>query len=635
MSPLATSPFYNYSSYRFPRLAHPLSPPDTDSELGATLQPTSVSASNLVELGVEFDQTASQLSQQTESSAAGFKRVSTLAYNKSNLHERQERSNLRTQSLVVIVPPENLSREHGQLGHTLSSGPRHRLSQGILMPLCSTMYGQLMAIVKEYNFPSTVGICLYLHVSDSGITVTPRISDESWQLLWGHILHGSTPALGAHGLPIVGRVEFDIDLSKARWYGSWIAASNRDSAEHVFLFRSLSTSHWRSDSKTSSPADQIEDEHQESPLSMSQTQMPISNVRRGPRKLSLVDRFDSFSIPSAPRPASQTDTLPIECLEVQIIPSLSPIMQADEPQTAKQGLEKKVNSWRASVSLVPNTLPSTSETTVEVGEVPMGVLLDNFSDAEDATSELNLDDFTWSVSSAGPPSNDLDSPLSSGRLSSIHIDRRLQESVYLTPLGGYLGPSNYLGDRADSSRPATPSTEITKSSYPPTPSTPPFVHRFHGGERACELYDHELYDHELYDHEHIGRHDTSDGTPWTHVWPYRYIQSHECEIPRLSAHTYGSKSACSYPYLNIYPSVYPYFDLYQAVSVVKVECLPSKCLTTRLQATYPFFDIYPTSYPHINIYFTASSMTGGAIEMPAVSQTTFLRLPLITQISIV
>jgi hypothetical protein len=141
MSRLTASPFHKPSPFEFPRPVHPISPPDTESDLGAPLQPTSVSTSNPVMFGVEFEQTASQLpAHAAESPAARFKRVSTLAYHNSGLREPRERLAHKTsKSLVVIIPPESFSREHGQLGHTLTSGPRNRLSHGILMPLFPTV----------------------------------------------------------------------------------------------------------------------------------------------------------------------------------------------------------------------------------------------------------------------------------------------------------------------------------------------------------------------------------------------------------------------------------------------------------------------------------------------------------------
>src|ERR1700685_106182 len=106
MSRLTASPFHKPPPFKFPRPLHPLSPPDTDSDPGAPMQPTSISGSNSMILGAEFDQTAPQLPAQAESPAARFKRVSTLTYHNSGLREPRERSTSKTsKSLVVIIPP--------------------------------------------------------------------------------------------------------------------------------------------------------------------------------------------------------------------------------------------------------------------------------------------------------------------------------------------------------------------------------------------------------------------------------------------------------------------------------------------------------------------------------------------------
>lgn len=138
MSRLTASPFHKPSPYEFPRAVHPVSPPDTDSELGAPMQSTSAPTVNPVMFGVEFDQPTQV--PQISPPAARLKRVSTLAYHNTGLREPRERSSQKTsKSLVVVIPPETFSREHGQLGHTLTLGPQSRLPHGILMPLFPTV----------------------------------------------------------------------------------------------------------------------------------------------------------------------------------------------------------------------------------------------------------------------------------------------------------------------------------------------------------------------------------------------------------------------------------------------------------------------------------------------------------------
>lgn len=134
MSRLTASPFHKPSPYDLPRPVHPLSPPETDSEAPGTFN------SRPMILGaVESDFTSSQLPNQ-ESPSAKFKRVSTLAYHNSAIRETRDRSIQRNfKSLVVVTPPEGITQQHGQLGHTLSSGPQAKVAQGILMPLFPTV----------------------------------------------------------------------------------------------------------------------------------------------------------------------------------------------------------------------------------------------------------------------------------------------------------------------------------------------------------------------------------------------------------------------------------------------------------------------------------------------------------------
>lgn len=69
-----------------------------------------------------------------------FRRVSTLAYHSSPLRDPRDRSSGRqSRWLITVIPPASLLQDHGPLGHTLTSGPTQRLSQGILMPLQPTV----------------------------------------------------------------------------------------------------------------------------------------------------------------------------------------------------------------------------------------------------------------------------------------------------------------------------------------------------------------------------------------------------------------------------------------------------------------------------------------------------------------
>lgn len=63
-----------------------------------------------------------------------------MVYINSGTRETRDRVvNRGLKWLVVVFPPASFSREHGQFGHTLSSGSIDRLSNGVLMPLYPTV----------------------------------------------------------------------------------------------------------------------------------------------------------------------------------------------------------------------------------------------------------------------------------------------------------------------------------------------------------------------------------------------------------------------------------------------------------------------------------------------------------------
>lgn len=351
------------------------------------------------------------------------------------------------------------------------------------------MYAQLTAIAREFNFPSVKGICLYLHMVDNGFTFTPRVSDESWQLLWSHLFESSSPITT---LPIGGRLEFDIDHRYARWWDAWMA--RREIVELPPGVSPSRTSHFRGESKTESKTEEVEEEDTQS------VQAPRV-VRRTPKKLSLVDRVETHSSRSS-RIASFRGNIPLSSprlaesrsferslaesdvgnstiqdapiTEVSTVKPLTPIPQADEPQSAKIDLENRVKSWRASASLVPTPLAATGQTSLEPANLPNTLPVIEIDD--DATSELNLDDFTWSVTSAGPPSDASRSPLGWTPVQSPHMDRRAEGSVALTPTtASSFGPQSYdvpWTPLSNASR--FPSPDLAQrmvDSAPPTPTT--------------------------------------------------------------------------------------------------------------------------------------------------------------------
>ena len=107
---------------------------------------------------------------------------------------------------------------------------------------------------------------------------------------------------------------------------------------------------------------------------------------------------------------------------------LPPVAQANEPTTAKQhDLNTLVRNWRAATPAV-------------LGPREEGTAKDTL---ESPDFELDLDDFHWSISSAGPawyPDND-----ESAYARSVNLEARLEGSVALTPsVATSFGPDDVI-----------------------------------------------------------------------------------------------------------------------------------------------------------------------------------------------
>jgi len=138
MSRFTSPPFQKSSPFDASRAPHPLSPPDTELEYPAQQARAMREAQRPSDLQVLKGERMDPNAAATESPGARFRRVSNMAYNASSIRDvRQPRSTMKW--LLVVSPPEFLSRQYGALGHTLSSGPSSRLTQGILMPLFPTV----------------------------------------------------------------------------------------------------------------------------------------------------------------------------------------------------------------------------------------------------------------------------------------------------------------------------------------------------------------------------------------------------------------------------------------------------------------------------------------------------------------
>ncbi|CAL1700668.1 unnamed protein product [Somion occarium] len=642
------------SLFEGPRFGQPLTPPDTDVDYSNHLH---ASGQTSMGLGIDVDPPPSHISPSaTEVPLNHQPRKPSVAYINSGLRESRERTIHRgLKWLVVVVPPPSFAQEHGHLGHTLSTGPTHRLSQGILMPLFPTMSSQLTAIAREFSFPSTAGLCLYLHTVQAGLSVTPRVSDESWSLLWSHLFDPRSPAPAPSQIPIGGRLEFDIDLRKARWYDSWLSIPRREMLDvpvSVSPSRPQTLSHFRGDSRTTFADDQGDDQLE----TISLMQQAKSRVNRHvPRKLSLLDRFDVASLRSGSKLNPRHHSPPSPTARSANLQALSPIVQEDSPLNNRSQLDQLVTSWRAASRTAPSPLAATDETSPPDSE---------------PSSEINLADYTWSISSVGPPEydDDLESIASWDRVPSVHLDRRMEGSVLLTPttvtslalwdvdwdyspvsnvdrlpspdIAGRMIedcpptpstctslalwdvdweyspvsnierlPSPDIAGRLIEDCPPTPSTCTSwgpPESYPPSPMTPYYVRSPDAGERMFDIDD---------DFPQM-----ANGGPWHFVWPYHASDSDDQDAlsndmsvyeteettPWAQVWPYNADRASQSAPCHVYTVEYPHFNLYPAV---RPQEHIVDAVTVHLNHGYPSVIIYPAVYPHFDIYGPAVQVT--------------------------
>jgi hypothetical protein len=444
------------------------------------------------------------------------------------------------------------------------------------------MYGQLTAIAREFNFPTITGLCLYLHFSDNGISTTPRLSDESWTSLWGHLFEAHAHPVGMQ-LPIVGRLEFDIDLIRARWYVPWLTSSQRERGERQVPSSSQapSTRHGRPDSRSTLAEHRTDDEEELTPQNNPGSQF---GGRHMPRKLSLLGRLDLLDpsgVNTTHRFTSSVVARPLKLEEP--VPEAFVPTPPEEPEVPKaaQSAKEKVESWRASASLGATPLAALGQTSLEPANMPNRLPLDHITVAEpgavDSDAELRLEDYTWSISSAGPPSYPGSPASNVMRLPSPDISRRMMEDCPCTPstatswgapssfppspTSDYQCPSIDIAQRHTFSMPATPSTAtswgpsshissyttsdreasvdfagrvgwsapVTPTtatswgaplSYPPSPATPFYVQTPGIMDRVFDPsppLPRQKFSFPYYS--------PWQAAPWSHVWPYTHTPS--------------------------------------------------------------------------------------------------------------
>ncbi|PBK76868.1 hypothetical protein ARMSODRAFT_1012080 [Armillaria solidipes] len=161
--------------------------------------------------------------------------------------------------LIHVVPPLNLPHLNTSLSSPpppSASGYHTHFRRGTLLPVHPTLQLQLTAIAREYALPSTAGVILYLVNDDED--PGPRISDDIWKHLWSRVWKAEfasgapeklpvltlasprtdqsappTTSSSPPSIPIIAKVEFDIDLRSASWFNPWITSRNLNHNKRV------------------------------------------------------------------------------------------------------------------------------------------------------------------------------------------------------------------------------------------------------------------------------------------------------------------------------------------------------------------------------------------------------------------
>lgn len=134
MSRLTASPFHKPKPFEFPRGLP--SPPETNPDMFSAAVPLVSSAP--ANTGQEFTtgDAPHSVGANGETPTSRLRKSSSIPYHSSpGFRENKDRSSQRvSKALIIVIPPSTLLQEHGR-NVMLTSGPYHRLSQGIVMPL--------------------------------------------------------------------------------------------------------------------------------------------------------------------------------------------------------------------------------------------------------------------------------------------------------------------------------------------------------------------------------------------------------------------------------------------------------------------------------------------------------------------
>lgn len=132
-----------FDPFRPAHIHHPFTAPESDFDYAQSHPQALRSVHPGPRNGVDLEPALSHLAGpagEPSNSPYGHRRGPSVSYIHSGIRESRERVIQRSVKwLVMVSPPASFSQEHGQFGNTLSSGPSHRLSHGILLPLYPTV----------------------------------------------------------------------------------------------------------------------------------------------------------------------------------------------------------------------------------------------------------------------------------------------------------------------------------------------------------------------------------------------------------------------------------------------------------------------------------------------------------------
>ena len=266
--------------------------------------------------------------------------------------------------------------------------------------------------------------------------MTPRISDESWQHLFGHLFEGRLPS-SSQQLPIGGSIEFGVDLDKARWFDAWVSGILRDADPFPSVVTSQAplAAHLRRESQTVNADEHPADDRWDA----SGSHTLVTNSRPAtlchlPKRLSLVDRLESYGLHAPPRLQDRSGRPDSPgSPQTHQTNALSPPPQSAIPHVAKGDLEQRVSSWRATTELYPVSMTETYQPVPDRG-LSMGAAVDAYALEQNFRQAVNIDESLLSVTSAKPSSPMMDSPITSSQPISVQLDRPANGTIPLSPI---------------------------------------------------------------------------------------------------------------------------------------------------------------------------------------------------------